>query len=258
MQQPWKCFPRGLPRRQGHKQLPKRRFSQLGEPEVYNQIEAKKLIIDKRAISGKMPHMNLTHIIENSLYFLAIINPASKVLFIASRQPAYSSKELISLCMRSTTTALLILIILTCVGDFLMLKVFHVEIYSLSVAGGIILFLVGLNAVRKGRFIDAGEDADKLRDISIVPLAAPLIAGPGTMTAAISFASINGIGVTSICISIAVIINLFFMLLSLQINRSIEKIHAAEPLIRITGLIVTAVAVQMIFTGCTTWVIKVI
>jgi multiple antibiotic resistance protein len=201
--------------------------------------------------------MELSQIIENSLYFLALINPISKVLFIASKYPPYSSKELFSLAIRSSIVALLILVILASIGDFLMVNIFHVEIYSLSVAGGIILFTIGLNAVRKGRFFEEDKN-NNLPDISIVPLAAPLIAGPGTMTAAISFASMNGLTITIICISIAILINLFFMLLSFQINRTVEKLHATEPLIRIMGLIVTAVAMQMIFSGCATWITKII
>ncbi|MEI8054577.1 MAG: MarC family protein [bacterium] len=198
--------------------------------------------------------MDPSQIIENSLYFLALINPISKVLFIASKHPAYSRRELISISVRSTIVAFLILAISTSVGDFLMVRVFHVEIYSLSVAGGIILFIIGLTAVRKGRFFEEEKENHKSHDISVVPLAAPLIAGPGTMTAAISFASMHGTIATILCVTIAVLVNLVCMLLSSQINRAVEKLNATEPLIRITGLIVTAVAMQMIFTGCATWV----
>lgn len=201
--------------------------------------------------------MDLAQIIENSLYFLALINPASKVLVLAAKRPAYSRKELVSLSVRSSMIALLILVTLTSIGDFLLIKVFRVELYSLSVAGGIILFIIGLNAVKKGRFLDADIEETRSHNVPVVLLAAPLIVGPGTMAAAISFASINGIIITTLCLTIAILINLFCMLLSLQINRSIEKLNAVEPLIRITGLIVTAVAMQMIFSGCTTWIIKV-
>lgn len=202
--------------------------------------------------------MNIAQIIETSLYFLALINPASKVLVLAAKRPAYSRKELVSLSVRSSMIALLILVTLTSIGDFLLIKVFRVELYSLSVAGGIILFIIGLNAVKKGRFLDADiEETSRSHNVPVVLLAAPLIVGPGTMAAAISFASINGVIITTLCLTIAILINLFCMLLSLQINRSIEKLNAVEPLIRITGLIVTAVAMQMIFSGCTTWIIKV-
>lgn len=204
-----------------------------------------------------MLHM-LAHIIENTLYFLALLNPVSKILFLSAKQPAYSSKELRHLSVKATIAALAILLILASFGNFLLRSIFHVDIYSLSVAGGIILFSIGLNAVREGSFFGEVEDSAKSSDISIVPLAAPLIAGPGTMAAAISFASIHGKLITAVCITIAMAINLIFMIFSLKINRSLARIKATEPLIRITGLIVTAVAAQMIFNGCATWFGKII
>jgi multiple antibiotic resistance protein len=200
--------------------------------------------------------MSLIQIIENSLYFLVLINPITKVLFITAKTPPYSRKELTAISIRATVAALLILIILASFGDDLLINIFHVEIYSLSVAGGVILFIIGLTAIKKGIFFEEKEGGNKQTDISIVPLAAPLIAGPGTMTAAISFASTNGSILTIICITIAALINFVIMLFSTQIHCFLEKFNATETLMRITGLIVAAVAMQMIFSGCSAWLIK--
>lgn len=201
----------------------------------------------------KCTPMNPSQIIENSLYFLVLINPISKILFIATKHPAYSRPELIRICLRSNIVALFLLVLLASVGDFLMTKIFHVEIYSLSVAGGIILFSIGLTAVRTGNFFENSKTNNDHEDVSIVPLAAPLIAGPGSMTAAISFASMQGVVTTIVCITIAILINLICMLFSSKFNKFLEKFKATEPLTRITGLIITAVAMQMIFSGCATW-----
>jgi multiple antibiotic resistance protein len=197
--------------------------------------------------------MNWSQILENTLYFVALINPASKILFLSSRTTACSTKELLAISSRSSLVAWVILAILTSAGNFVLIRIFHVEIYSLSVAGGIILFIVGFIAIRNGSFFEISTKTQNICDVSIVPLATPLIAGPGTMTAAISFASIHGLVVTLICISLAIAINLIFMLLSFHIKNILEKFHAMGPMICITGLIVTAVATQMIFTGMTLW-----
>ncbi|MBU0745106.1 MAG: MarC family protein [Gammaproteobacteria bacterium] len=198
--------------------------------------------------------MTIGLIIENTLYFLALINPISKVLFLASKKPAYSHKELSNLSIKSTAVSLLILLTLTNIGDFVLVSIFHVEIYSLSAAGGVILFIIGLTAVREGKFFDENKNPQVKADISIVPLATPLIAGPGIMTAAITFASINGMTITNICITIAILINLAFMVLSGPINRFLEKLNVTGPIVRIMGLIVTTVAMQMIFSGCSAWI----
>jgi len=192
-------------------------------------------------------------ILANALYFLALINPASKVFLLSARTPPYSWQELRTIAGRATIAAFFILVLFSSAGSFLLTTIFHVELYSLSVAGGVILFSIGLTAVRKGVFYD--ENSRGLQgDISIVPMAAPLIAGPGTITAAISFASANGLWITIVCLSFALIMNLAAMLVSLQLGRFLERYRVTGPLIRITGLVVAAVAVQLIFSGLEMWV----
>jgi multiple antibiotic resistance protein len=196
--------------------------------------------------------MNTTVFLETSLYFLALINPASKVLLLSSAEPAYSRKQLFNISAKSTFIALAILLVLAVAGYFILKKIFHVEIYSLQVAGGTILFLIGLTAVRKGHFYE--QDIIGGDDISIVPLAAPLIAGPGTITAAISFSSTHGIKMTVLSLTVAVMANFVIMLTSLWLGKMLKKLHLIGPLIRITGLVVAAVAVQMVLTGLGEWI----
>lgn len=196
--------------------------------------------------------MNSMLVISNILYFLALINPVSKVFILCTLQPPCSRRELVMLSVRSTVVAFLILLVLTVCGDFLLRDVFRVNIYSLKIAGGLVLFLIGLTAVRRGRFFE--ETLTHASDISIVPLAAPLIAGPGTMTGAISYASEHGIILTLVGVTLALAINLVIMLFSARIGQALERIHATGPLIRITGLIVAAVAVQMVLDGLGKWI----
>jgi small neutral amino acid transporter SnatA (MarC family) len=77
------------------------------------------------------------------------------------------------------------------------------------------------------------------------------------MTAAITLASMYGVWTTIVCITISLLVNLGFMLLSYPINYGLEKVNATGTIVRITGLIVTAVAMQMIFSGCTIWLVKI-
>jgi len=194
--------------------------------------------------------MTTAQIIETSAYFLALVNPVSKVFILSTT--LRSRAEVWRVSLRSTVVAFVLLALMACAGRLLFTSVFHVNIYSLKVAGGIVLFMVGLHAVRQGRFYDTTDEA-ATADISIVPLAAPLIAGPGTITGVISYASVHGELVTILCLSLALGANLVCMLLSLQIGRFLERINATGPLIRITGLIVSAVAVQMVLTGLGEW-----
>ncbi|MDY0355766.1 MAG: MarC family protein [Sedimentisphaerales bacterium] len=195
--------------------------------------------------------MSAEAFVQTSLYFLALINPPSKVFLLSSMDPPYSRAELLKVSVTASSVALVILLLLSGIGHFILHEVFRVEIYSLQVAGGIVLFIIGLTAVRKGRFYE--QDFHGATDISIVPLAAPLIAGPGTITAAISFAATQGVAITALSLTAALAVNFLVMLMSVWIGRILERLHAFGPLIRITGLIVTAVAVQMTLSGLSQW-----
>ena len=194
----------------------------------------------------------LTRMVENSLYLLALLNPASKVMFLSSYDPPLDRRRIFELAWKSSLAALIILVVLAGAGEWVLTKIFRVEMYSLRITGGLVVFMIGWSAVREGRFHPKSESPgmpENFTDISLVPLAAPLIAGPGTIAAAISGTAEFGLFSTSLALTLAIGINFIIMLFSPAINSFLGKIHALGPLIRLTGLIIAAVALQMIITG---------
>ncbi len=194
----------------------------------------------------------LTRMVENSLYLLALLNPASKVMFLSSYDPPLDRRRIFELAWKSSLAALVILVVLAGAGEWVLTRIFRVEMYSLRITGGLVVFMIGWSAVREGRFHPKSESPgmpENFTDISLVPLAAPLIAGPGTIAAAISGTAEFGLFSTSLALTLAIGINFVIMLFSPAINSFLGKIHALGPLIRLTGLIIAAVALQMIITG---------
>jgi len=192
---------------------------------------------------------------ESALYFLALINPVSKIFLLSAVTPPYPPRRLLRVSLSANGVALLILVVLAAGGHLLLQQVFRVELYSLQVGGGVVLFIIGLTAVTKGRFYERRLTAED--DIAIVPLGAPLIAGPGTITASICFSARHGVAATMLALTVALTINCALMLMSLGIARTLERFAAIGPLIRISGLIVVAVAVQMTFNGFGDWLLAV-
>ena len=194
----------------------------------------------------------LTKMVENSLYLLALLNPASKVMFLSSYDPPLDRRRIFELAWKSSLAALIILVVLAGAGEWVLTRIFRVDMYSLRITGGLVVFMIGWSAVREGRFHPKSESPgmpENFTDISLVPLAAPLIAGPGTIAAAISGTAEFGLFSTSLALTLAIGINFIIMLFSPAINSFLGKIHALGPLIRLTGLIIAAVALQMIITG---------
>ena len=188
---------------------------------------------------------------ENALYLLALLNPASKVMFLSTYEPALSRKDIVELSWKSSLAALLILIVLSAAGEVVLSRIFKVELYSLRITGGLVLFMIGWMAVREGRFVQKKEHQlrENFTELSLVPLAAPLIAGPGTIAAAISSTAEFGLAMTAAALTLAIGVNFVVMLFSQPLNRLLERTHLLGPLIRLTGLIIAAVSVQMVISG---------
>ena len=200
---------------------------------------------------------NWMALLENSLYLLALLNPASKVMFLATYQPALSVRQIRELAWKSSLAALVILVVLAGAGEIVLSKIFRVELYSLKITGGMVLFMIGWIAVREGRFINKKEENTTVSgfgvdenggnvdftDLSLVPLAAPLIAGSISGTAQFGWLFMV------LSLTLAIFINFVVMLFSGRINRVLVKLHLLGPLIRLTGLIISAVAVQMVIAG---------
>ena len=195
--------------------------------------------------------MDYGKLLENSLYLLALLNPASKVLFLSTYEPQLTRRQIWELSWKSSLAALIILVVLAGAGEIVLRRVFKVELYSLRITGGLILFMIGWTAVREGRFIQKQEHnlRDNFTELSLVPLAAPLIAGPGTIAAAISGTAEYGLKMTAVALTLAILVNFVLMLFSRPINRVLNSTHLLGPLIRLTGLIIAAVSVQMVITG---------
>jgi multiple antibiotic resistance protein len=134
------------------------------------------------------------------------------------------------------------------VGNFVMTDIFHIQIYSFKIAGGAVLLYRGFEALNKGLFFELKEN-QKLEEMSIVPLASPMIAGPAAIAASVSFPATYGIAITSLSVLIAVAVNLAFMVTSQYISRFLDRHHIMGALIRITGLIVATIGVQMALDG---------
>ncbi|NLF94067.1 MAG: MarC family protein [Oligosphaeraceae bacterium] len=196
-------------------------------------------------------------IFENMLYFLAVLNPASKILFLTAYEPPLSFRQTLELSWKSSLAALLMLVTFALLGQMVLQEVFRIEMYSLRAAGGLILFFTGWMAVREGRFFqqkDGNVQVD-FTELSIIPLAAPLISGPGTITIALSLAAEHGSWHCITVVTLAILVNFGLMICALPINRGLLKMHLAGPVIRITGLVVATVAIQMILSGLGEWVL---
>lgn len=200
-----------------------------------------------------MESLNLSNLLNAFIAFIALVNPIQKVFIVIAIQERFDKESIASISIRSTITALIILILFLFIGEYIFNYIFRIEIYAFQITSGIVLFYNGIMGLQKGEFIRLDKNVS-MQDIIAVPIAIPMIAGPATITAAVTFPIQFGKTVTTISIIIAVFINLMAMLNASKIEKYLNRFNLMNPLIRIFGLIVATIGIQMILNGIKTFV----
>jgi len=188
------------------------------------------------------------YFISAFITLLALINPVQKIFLINSLQERLSDKELRYISIKSSITAFVILILFLFLGNVIFTYVFRIQLYSFRVTCGMVLLYSGWVALQQGVLINIGKDV-RIQDISSVPIAIPMIAGPGTITATVTFPAQYGALVTVLAVFAALAVNLVIMLYAKNIGRVMIKLNIMSPFIRIIGLIIATIGIQMIFDG---------
>jgi multiple antibiotic resistance protein len=151
--------------------------------------------------------------------------------------------------LRAVVTATGIVLLFILAGEF-MLKVFHVTIPALKIAGGIILLLVALHMVMGemgNEEKEGAEAAEPSLDIAIFPLAVPMLATPQGIVAivALTAAATTSQLILIVVFSLAIMaFNLFVLLAAGRIVKVIG-VSGVQVIAKIAGILLAALAVQL-------------
>lgn len=185
--------------------------------------------------------------------FLALINPIQKVFVVFSLQENYSRAELHRIVDKATVTAIGVLLLFLFLGEAILGYVFNLKIYAFQITCGIVLFYNGFVGLQKGAFLTIDKNT-RMEELIAVPIAIPMIAGPATITAAVTMPAVYGRWMTIAAVILALLLNLLIMRNADRIWKFLVRQNMLMPLIRITALIVAAIGLQMILNGIETFV----
>ena len=185
--------------------------------------------------------------------FLALINPIQKVFVVFSLQENYSRAELHRIVDKATVTAIGVLLLFLFLGEAILGYVFNLKIYAFQITCGIVLFYNGFVGLQKGAFLTIDKNT-RMEELIAVPIAIPMIAGPATITAAVTMPAVYGRWMTIAAVILALLLNLLIMRNADRIGKFLVRQNMLMPLIRITALIVAAIGLQMILNGIETFV----
>ena len=147
-------------------------------------------------------------------------------------------------------TAILVAFILLLIFAFTGLEIFNlfgISISSFEIAGGILLLIISIRILISGSFHETAESSESL---GAVPIAMPLLVGPGAITTTIF--NLQSFGVIVAVLSVSIVLVVTWVIL-----RFIHKLYdyigktGATIIARVMSLLIAAIAVQYIVNGIT-------
>ncbi|MCE7735500.1 MAG: MarC family protein, partial [Candidatus Heimdallarchaeota archaeon] len=182
------------------------------------------------------------------------INPISVISPYLSITSEYQEKERRKILNSSIKFATIALITCLFIGG-MVLDIFGISTFSLKIAGGILFFKFGYDTINGQKLM---KD-DSQENPGLVPLGFPIIAGPGSITAIILLSTQLSFQIElaiSLISSILIIMVLTFLVLrqSTQIIRVLGA-EATKAIVKIMGLLIITLGIQLILTGINDWML---
>lgn len=187
-----------------------------------------------------------------------IIDPPGCAPIFATLTRGTSRKHQVEMAFKSVFIAAIILSGFAYAGEFIFTKL-GISLDSLRIAGGIMLFIIGLNMVfekrtekRKDRAEEVLETTQDPEDISVFPMGIPMIAGPGTMASLLILMGRANNWQQELTIMIALASVLLISLIAFLISGPLIRLMGetfTNILTRVLGVLLATLAAQFVLDG---------
>ncbi len=187
-------------------------------------------------------------IVKDFFFLWATIDPIGTLALFASITASLPDKHRKQVALRSVVYSSLILIGAILIGQVI-LKYMGIQLISLQISGGIILFLFGIQMIF-GNNSPNSQNREPEHDIAVFPLAIPSIASPGAIMAVILLTDNYSFNIgtqffTALVMLLILGITYCFMLLAAPIMKIIGK-NGSAILIKLMGMVLAALSIELI------------
>lgn len=202
--------------------------------------------------------MNWAELLTFAAAMFAVTNPLGNLAIFISLTSHRSPAQIRSISYKCGMAILIALVTSVWLGNGL-LKFFSISIWGFKIAGGFVIVMIALSMLQLQRSLISHEKNEEKKlasatkdSIAIVPMAIPIIAGPGAMTTAVvagqHYASfVDHLYLTGTCIALSIIITMI-LLFSTIITRLLGE-EGVKIFTRIMGLLLMAIAFDLIVSG---------
>ncbi|MCW8914519.1 MAG: MarC family protein [Magnetovibrio sp.] len=190
--------------------------------------------------------------------FFATMGPVDVAAIFSVLTKGTPSPQRRALALKGVFIAACILLAFALFGEAALSRL-GISLAAMRTAGGILLLLIAIDMVfarhsgGSSTTDDENDEAKTKQDISVFPLATPLIAGPGSMGAVVLLTAESGgdwlhWGITVGALVANLILTLVLLLMAGQVQR-VLGVTGLNVISRVVGVLLAALAVQFMFDG---------
>lgn len=186
----------------------------------------------------------------------SVINPLGTLPIFIGLTKEKERKQVTEIALRTSLNMVVILVVAFFLGKYL-LSFFGISLESLKIAGGLIIassgfaLLTGNFTKHKGMKRREKDDAYTRSDVSLTPLAIPMLAGPGSISLLITFyEQYQGSTERALVVGAVVLTSMltFFLLLGSRVIVRMLGASGINALSRIIGFIVISIGVEYVLS----------
>ncbi len=189
-----------------------------------------------------MLDINVNDLLRSAVSLFIVMDPLGLVPLIVSLTSNLNREQSKKVVRSTIYTAASLLLAFALAGQQI-LQLFGVTLESFSIAGGLLLLLLSFELLLKG-----WELKGNAIEVGVVPLAFPLLVGPGAITITIITLERYGIAVALLSVGIAIVLTLIVFNFMHMLNRLLGQLGSLI-VSRVMAILIAAIAIEFIISG---------
>jgi len=195
--------------------------------------------------------------------FFTLINPLGSMPVFMTMTAELKQADRVRTAKKATIVSFFLIVTFAFSGQ-LLFNFFGISVNSFRIVGGVIFFIMGMDMLhaRLGKVkIKDSEIKTYVNDISVTPLAIPMICGPGAITNAIVLMEdATTFGYKAVLILTLLLVMLLTYLIYYSSSRIIKFLGETgnNVMMRLMGLIVMVIAVEFFFSGLKPFILDIL
>lgn len=192
--------------------------------------------------------MGIREIIEDIITLFVIINPIGSIPLFVEMTSKMTGEQRVKTFNIATITAAAILLVFSILGQGVLEKVFNIGINDVMIAGGLIMLAISIKSIMFAPVSKEEMESKSISDLSAVPMAFPLLVGPGTMVTGVLVLARQGY------IKLGLILLILFLCVWLVLRFSVPLYRllgevGSKVLSKVMFVVLAAISIKYIMAG---------